>query len=63
MLLSVPIMVIINIILAKIQTTKPIAILLSEKGDLKIESDEEVIETRQKFLKEIKEKLLKEKKY
>jgi len=31
MLLSVPIMVIINIILAKIPATKPIAILLSEK--------------------------------
>lgn len=59
MLLSVPIMVIINIILAKIPTTRPIAILLSEKGELKIESDEEVIKTRKKFLKKIKEKILK----
>jgi hypothetical protein len=31
MLLSVPIMVIINIILAKIEVTRPVAILLSEK--------------------------------
>lgn len=59
MLLSVPIMVIINIILAKIPTTKPIAILLSEKGELKIESDEEVLQTRRKFLKKIKDKILK----
>jgi hypothetical protein len=31
MILSVPIMVIINIILSKIPETRPIAILLSEK--------------------------------
>jgi hypothetical protein len=31
MLLSVPLMVIINIILGKIPATRPIAILLSEK--------------------------------
>jgi len=59
MLLSVPIMVIINIILAKFPTTKPIAILLSEKWELKIESDEEVTKNRKKFLSKIKEKILK----
>ncbi len=35
MLLSVPIMVIINIILSHIKSTRPIAILLSEKGIIK----------------------------
>ncbi|MDD3303143.1 MAG: AI-2E family transporter, partial [Candidatus Gracilibacteria bacterium] len=35
MLLAVPIMVIINIILSKFDQTRPIAILLSEKGDVK----------------------------
>ncbi|MDQ7009356.1 MAG: AI-2E family transporter [Candidatus Gracilibacteria bacterium] len=59
MLLSVPIMVIINIILAKFPATKSIAILLSEKGELKIESGEEVTKTRKKFLKKIKEKIIK----
>ena len=59
MLLSVPIMVIINIILAKIPSTKPIAILLSEKWELKIDTDEEVTKTRKRFLNKIKDKILK----
>ena len=59
MLLSVPIMVIINIILAKIPATKPIAILLSEKGELKIQSEEEVTKTRRKILHKIRDKILK----
>lgn len=59
MLLSVPIMVIINIILAKIPETRPIAILLSEKWELKIESDEEIIKTRKKILSKIRHKILK----
>jgi len=59
MLLSVPIMVIINIILAKIPTTKPIAILLSEKWELKIDTEEEIIKTRKKFLNKIRDKILK----
>lgn len=58
MLLSVPIMVIINIILAKFPKTRPIAILLSEKWELKIESDEEVTKTRKRFLNKIKDKIL-----
>lgn len=59
MLLSVPIMVIINIILAKIEETRPIAVLLSEKWDLQIETSEEVNKTRQKFIKRIKQKIIK----
>lgn len=62
MLLSVPIMVIINIILAKIPVTKPIAILLSEKWDLQIDDSEEVAKNRKKILKSFKEKFWKIKK-
>lgn len=39
MLLCIPIMVIINIVLSKIPATRPIAIMLSEKGNLKIKPD------------------------
>ena len=35
MLLSVPLMVIINIILAHIKMTRPLAVILTEKGDIK----------------------------
>jgi len=35
MLLSVPIMVMINIVLAHIEVTRPVAILLSERGVIK----------------------------
>jgi hypothetical protein len=38
MLLSVPIMVMINITLAHIEVTRPIAVLLSEKGIVKFTS-------------------------
>lgn len=55
MLLSVPIMVIINIILAKIPVTRPIAILLSEKWDLQVDWTEQAIENRKKLLKNFKE--------
>lgn len=48
MLLSVPIMVIINIILSKFEQTKPLAILLSEKWDVKSWVDLEF--TRNKIL-------------
>lgn len=61
MLLSVPLMVIINIIFAKIPATRPIAILLSEKWDLQIQSYEEVEKTRKIFLKKVKEKFVKKK--
>jgi hypothetical protein len=49
-------MVIINIILSKFDSTKPISILLSEKGIL--ESDEEITieKTRQKLYKLFKNK-------
>lgn len=57
MLLCVPIMVIINIILAKIPHTRPIAILLSEKWDLHVTSNQEIVESRRKLLEELKEKI------
>ncbi|MDD3793828.1 MAG: AI-2E family transporter [Candidatus Gracilibacteria bacterium] len=62
MLLSVPIMVIINIILAKMPVTRPIAILLSEKGELQIDDSDEVSKNRKKILKSFKEKFGKIKK-
>jgi len=59
MLLSVPIMVIINIILSKIPSTRPIAIMLSEKWELKINTSEEVTKIRKKMIHKIKDKILK----
>ena len=58
MLLSVPIMVIINIILAAIPTTRPIAILFSEKWELKISEQETKMSTK-KLVKDLKVKLKK----
>ena len=55
MLLSVPIMVIVNIILSEISATRWVAILLSEKWELQIEA-EEVIQTRKKFFSKFKGK-------
>lgn len=62
MLLSVPIMVIINIILAKIPATRSIAVLLSEKWDLQIEPEDKVLESRKKLLEKVKKRLKAEKK-
>lgn len=59
MLLSVPIMVIINIFFAKIPATRPIAILLSEKWDLQVHWDEEVVKIRRNMIKKVKEKFIK----
>ena len=56
MLLSVPLMVIINIILAEIPATRWLAILLSEKWEIQIES-EHVIKNRKNLLKKMKSKL------
>jgi len=56
MLLSVPLMVIINIILAKIPATKPLAILLSEKWELQVDWWEEVVKTRKRVMKQITDK-------
>lgn len=61
MLLSVPLMVIINIILWKIPATRSIAILLSEKWDLQVHNDEEVEKTRRQILKKIRSKFKKKK--
>ncbi len=59
MLLSVPIMVIINIILAKIPATRSLAILLSEKWELEVDWWEEIVKTRKKALKKITDKFKK----
>lgn len=56
MLLSVPIMVIINIILSKFQSTRPIAVLFSEKWDLKM-SIEETEQNRKELVQKIKKRL------
>jgi hypothetical protein len=52
-------MVIINIILAKIPSTRPIAILLSERGEIEIDSEEKVEQNRKKFLKTLSDKFKK----
>ncbi len=60
MLLSVPIMVIINIIFAKIPATRAIAILLSEKWELQVDWWE-YVKTKDEILKWIKSKFKKKK--
>ncbi len=57
MLLSVPIMVIINIILSKFPSTRSIAILLSEKGELQVDNEAEVMQNRKKLFNSVKSKL------
>lgn len=60
MLLSVPIMVIINIILSNIKATKPLAILMSEKWEIK--TDFWVVHKhKKKLIDHIKKKFLKKK--
>lgn len=59
MLLSVPIMVIINIVFAKIPATRPMAILMSEKWELQVDWWEEVIKHRRRILRKVKEKFVK----
>ena len=59
MLLAVPIMVIINIILAKIPSTRSIAILLSEKGEIEIDSEEKIEQNRKIFFKTLADKFRK----
>jgi predicted PurR-regulated permease PerM len=60
MFLSVPIMIILNIIFSKFEKTKPIAILLSEKWELKENFIlEETTKKWRKFFKKIKNKFTK----
>ena len=59
MLLSVPIMVIINIILSKFPSTRSIAILLSEKGELQVDNEAEIMQNRKKLFNSVKRKLTK----
>lgn len=58
MLLSVPIMVIINIVLSKFESTKPISILLSEKWVIDDEEDITIEKTREKIYKLVKNKFI-----
>jgi hypothetical protein len=62
MLLSVPIMVIINIIFSKIEATRPIAILFSEKWELQVDGWVEASENRKKLFNSVKNKFNKDKK-
>jgi AI-2 transport protein TqsA len=62
MLLSVPIMVIINIILSKFPSTRSLAILLSEKWDLQVDNEAEVMQNRKQLFNSVKNKLTKSKK-
>lgn len=58
MLLSVPIMVMVNIVLAHIPATRPIAVLLSEKWVIKVSWDEKATKMSLKKMRKIlKEKL------
>lgn len=59
MLLSVPLMVIINIILSKFEQTRPIAILLSEKWEVQVFSNEEAWNENKKIIEKIKKKFKK----
>ncbi|PZM86547.1 AI-2E family transporter [Candidatus Gracilibacteria bacterium] len=61
MLLSVPLMVIINIILSKFEQTRPIAIFLSEKGDLQVFGNGEFTD-KKKIISDIKKKFKKKNK-
>lgn len=58
MLLSVPLMVIINIILSKFEQTRPIAIFLSEKWDVQVFSNDEKSTIENKILRKIKNKFI-----
>ncbi|MCH2188863.1 AI-2E family transporter [Candidatus Gracilibacteria bacterium] len=56
MLLSVPITVILNIILAKIPATRSIAVLLSEKGELDVDEDHDLKANRKELLEKVKKR-------
>lgn len=57
MLLSVPLMVIINIIFSKFETTRPIAILLSEKWELDVTSQEATQMNKKELIANVRKKL------
>lgn len=61
MLLSVPLMVIMNIILSKFDQTKPIAVFLSEKWDLQVIWSNE-FKDKKKIINDIKKKFKKKNK-
>lgn len=57
MLLSVPLMVIINITLSRFDTTRPIAILLSEKWELDVHDEENTTLTKKELIQNVKKKI------
>lgn len=59
MLLSVPLMVIINIILSKFEITKPIAIFLSEKWEPQVFDSEKIEENKKNMMGEFRKKFIK----
>lgn len=59
MLLSVPLMVIMNIILSKFEVTKPIAIFLSEKWELQVFDSEKIEEKKKSMMGNFKKKFRK----
>lgn len=59
MLLSVPLMVIMNIILSKFEATKPIAIFLSEKWELQVFDSEKIEEKKKSMMGNFRKKFRK----
>ncbi|MGE4444424.1 MAG: AI-2E family transporter [Candidatus Altimarinota bacterium] len=57
MLLSVPLMVIMNIIFSKFEATRPVAILLSEKGELDVHASRDVSQNKKELLDNVKKRL------
>ncbi len=57
MLLSVPLMVILNIALSKFPATRPIAVLLSEKWDLDVNDEENSTRSKQELVENVKKKI------
>ncbi len=57
MLLSVPFMVIVNIVLSKFESTRPIAVLLSEKWNLYIENYISLDINKKKLFEEVRKKI------
>ncbi len=57
MLLSVPLMVIMNIIFSKFEATRPVAILLSEKWELDVHASRDVSQNKKELLDNVKKRL------
>lgn len=57
MLLSVPLMVIMNIIFSKFEATRPVAILLSEKWELDVHASRDVSQNKRELIDNVKKRL------